>query len=180
MPVTVKLISQDGDDSQILRTDNRKKFIVNHANEWQFLFGPNSALSNSQHVVKIAAEFDISDFDGIRLVGYLYNPITGSIDNASSCQFTVSKVTQPFWSDVPVATFAGTQLPNSYYFSDVSAAALPTIDLDGGDTLMIEVAIARLAEIYRDRIYINHLGIYDSVFRLKQEVEYLDLTKADE
>jgi len=180
MPVTVKLMSQDGDDSQILRTDNRKKFIVNHTSEWQFLFGPNSALSSSQHVVKIAAEFDTSDFDSIRFVGYLYNPVTGSTDNASSCEFKVYRVTQPLWYDVPVATFMGTQIPNSYFFSDVALSLLPTIDFDGGDTIAIDAVITRLSETYRDRIYVNHLGIYDNVFRLRQDVEYIDLTKVDE
>lgn len=180
MPVTVKLISQDGDDSQVLRTDNRKKFIVNHTHEWQFLFGPNSALSNSQHVVKLAAEFDVSDFNSIRMIGYLYNPITGSTDNASSCEFKVYKVTQPQWYDTFVATFSGTQIPNSYFFVDVPLASLPSIDFDGGDTIMIDAIVTRLGETYRDRIYVNHLGIYDNVFRLRQDVEYLDLTKMDE
>ena len=180
MPVTVKLISQDGDDSQVLRTDNRKKFIVNHADEWQFLFGPNSALSNSQHVVKISAEFDTSDFDSIRFVAYLYNPVTGGVDNAATCQFAIYKATQPQWFDVPVVSFAGTQIANSYFFADTPLSSMSSVDFDGGDTIMVDVAITRLSETYRDRIYINHLGIYDNVFRLRQDVEYIDLTKVDE
>jgi hypothetical protein len=45
---------------------------------------------------------------------------------------------------------------------------------------MIQATIVRLGITYRDRIYVNHLGIFDNVTRLRGDVEFLEVTKKDE
>jgi hypothetical protein len=180
MPINRILIAQDSEDNQILRTDNRKRFIINTCHEWQMLFGPNSILSNSNQVVKIAAEFNIDDLDSVRFVGYLYDPISGSTSAASSCLFNIYRVVNPNWADNLVYSSSGVELPNSYWYSDISIASLSPANLEGGETLMIEAVLTRLGETLRDRVYINHLGVYDSIIRLRQDVDFLDITKLDE
>ena len=59
-------------------------------------------------------------------------------------------------------------------------SAIGSIDFQGGDSIMIEATINRLSSVYRDRIYVNHLGIYDNVTRLRGDVEFLEVTKKDE
>jgi hypothetical protein len=144
------------------------------------LFGPNSELSNSSQTVKVAAEFDTSDLSSIRLTSYLYNAVSGGVDNSASCQFHIYKVSTPVWSETLIHTVPGVLQYNSYWFADVDLTNLPSAELDGDTTLMIEVLVTRLSETYRDRIYVNHLGVYDSIVRLKNDVEFLDITKLDE
>lgn len=181
MPITRKLISQDAaEDNQILKMDSLKRYIVNDTAIWQFLFSPNSDFTASEHIIKIAAEFDTEDLDSVRFTAYLYNPNSGAIASGATCSFSVFKVSSPGWSDVPVTTFSGTLLGNSYFYADLSLSSLLPFDLDGSQTMMIEATITRLSYAFRDRIYINHLGIYDSFLRLKQDVEFLDITKLDE
>ena len=184
MPITRKLLAQDENDvNQLLKIDNLNRFIVNDSPEWQFLFGPGSEFTNSSQILKLAAQFDTSTLDDIRIIGYLYNPTTGAIDNSSGVTFNIYKVediTTPKWNDNLLITLSGVLQTNNYYFVDVNLSALLGTNLDGDTTLMIEAVGTRLMQTYRDRIYINHLGVYNSVVQLRNEVEFLDLTKLDE
>jgi hypothetical protein len=180
MPVQRILLAQDSEDNQILRTDNRRRFVINTCPEWQMLFGPNSLITNSSHVVKIAAEFNKDDLNSVRFIGYLYDPIMGSTAAASGCTFSVYRVVNPNWSDNLVYTVSGTVLSNGYWYADVPVGSLSPADLEGGETLAIEATLTRLSDVMRDKVYINHLGIYDSIIRLRQDVDFLDITKADE
>lgn len=180
MPITRKFVAQDQEECQILKMDNLDPFIVNDASEWQFLFGPNSALSTSDLELKIAAQFNIDNFDGIKVIAYLYEAKTGNVASLGTCTFTVYEIISPNWQDSVIDTFSATLLPNSYMYKEITEADLAGLFLDGSTTLMIEATGIRLGSVFRNRIYLNHLGIYDSFFRLKQDVEWLDISKLDE
>jgi hypothetical protein len=180
MAINRILVAQDSEDNQILRTDNRKRFVINSCEEWQILFGPNSLLSNSTQVLKIAAEFDTGDFNSIKFAAHLFNPTSGGVDNAATCEFRIYAVSAPNWTETLIHTVSGVELSNSYFFADVGLADLSLANLDGDSTLMVEAIMTRLSETLRDRIYVNHLGVYDSIVRLRSDVEFLDITKLDE
>jgi len=45
MAITRRLVAHDeNEDNQWLKVDHSTRFIENHSDEWQFLFGPNSGL----------------------------------------------------------------------------------------------------------------------------------------
>lgn len=180
MPITRKLIAQDtNEENQWLKVDSAQRYIVNDSNDWQFLFGPNSEPTTSNQVIKISAEFNKETFDTIRFAGYLYNPVSGSVDNAASVTFNVYLVTTPDWTETFISSVSGTQSYNNYYYASVNTSSLAPIDFYGGDTIMIEAVAVRLGRTYRDRIYVNHLGIFDNAFRLKQSIDFLDISKQD-
>lgn len=181
MPITRKLIAQDiSEDNQILKMDSVKRFIVNSSEDWQFLFASDSALTNSSQVVKISAEFDALNLNKVRFSAYLFNNISGSIDNASTCEFKLYLVEQPGWTENLITTFNGTIQTNSIFFADILLSSIPLIDFFGNSTIAIECIITRLSAQYRDKVYVNHLGIYDNVFRLRRKVDFLEVTKLDE
>lgn len=181
---TRKLIAQHNTKhNQILKMDSISRFIVNDCHKWQFLFNANSDFTNSTQVAKVAAEFDTSNFNKIRVTGYLYNPYNGTIDNANTCSFKifrVRKLVNPRWDDLLVYTTSGVQDSNSYYYSEIDLSSITGAELDGDTTLMIEVTIDRLGRLYRERVYVNHLGVYDSIVRLRQAVQWLEISKLDE
>jgi len=180
MPITRKLVAQDdNDDNQWLKVDHQSRYITCDMDDWQFLFGPNSSLSSSNQIIKITARFDDSTFTNLKVTAYLYDQQNGSIGNASTCEFKFYQITTPDWTEVLVDTISGTQLANNYFYLNPTLATLAPIDFFGADSLMIEATIERLGVIYRDRVYINHLGIYDNVSRLRQDVEFLEITKKD-
>lgn len=176
-----RIVAQDdNDDNQWLKIDHNSRYITNDIDDWQWLFGPNSFLSSSKQIIKIGAQFDTETLEKIRLVAYLYNTTHGSIDNAATITFNIYKVedlTNPKWNDTLLLTIPGIQQSNSYFFNE---ANLSGIDLDGEITLMVEAIALRLGVTYRDRLYVNHLGIYDSILKLRSDVQFLDLTKLDE
>lgn len=174
------MVAQDQEQNQTLNVDNRKRYLVNHTKEWQWLFGPGSSFSNGERVLKIAAEFDTADLSSVRLASYLFNTVSGGTDSLGSCSFRVYTVTTPAWTETLVHTVSGSLQYNGYWYADVNLTALTPAILDGDPTLAIDVIATRLGETFRDRIYVNHLGVYDSIVRLRADVEYLDLTKQDE
>ena len=179
MAINRRLIAQDStQEAQWLKIDHSSRYIENHLDEWQFLFGPNSELDTSSQIVKLAARFNDNTFANIQIVGYLYDTTNASISNSNNCVFRIYKVNLPDWSETLITTLNGTQLPNFYYYINPTTSSL-TLDFQGGDTLMIDAIITRLGVTYRDRIYINHLGIFDNVTRLKNEIDFLFITKKD-
>lgn len=183
MAITRILVAQDeSEDNQFLKVDNSSRFIVNHSQEWQFLFGPSTTPTNSSQILKLAAQLDTTTLDKIRIVGYLYNPVTGNVDSSASVMFNVyyvNDITNPKWQDNLIATLTGTLQSNSYFFSEIDISALIGASMDGDTTLMIEGTATRLGITYRDRLYANHLGVYESIVRLRQDVDFLNITKKD-
>ena len=180
MAIPRRLVAQDdNDDNQWLKVDHDSRYIVNDVDDWQFLFGPGSALSNSTQIIKIAARFDDNTFNNVKFIAYLYDQSNASVSNAATCVFKIHQVQLPDWTDILVLTVSGTQLPNNYFYSTQVLSAFSSIDFLGGDTFMVEATIVRSGVTYRDRIYVNHLGIYDNVTRLRQDVDFLDITKKD-
>jgi hypothetical protein len=181
MPVSKKLVAHDNNqDVQWLKVDHSSRYIQNHCEEWQFLFGPDSSLSNSSQVVKLAAKFNENTFDNIQIAAYLYDPKNNAISNAISCQFDIYSVSAPNWTENFLVSINGTQLTNFYYYANPTLSSIGSLDFFGGDTLMIQATIVRLGVTYRERIYVNHLGVFDNITRLRGDVEFLEVTKKDE
>ena len=111
MAIDRKWVAQDNsEENQWLKIDHSSRFIVNHSPEWQPIFNANSTLNNSSQVLKLAAQLDTNSLDKIRIIGYLYNPTHGSIDNAASVTFNIYRVTDittPKWNDELITTLSG-------------------------------------------------------------------------
>lgn len=181
MPITKRIIVQDdNDDNQWLKVDHSSRYVVNDSDDWQWLFGPNSLLSNSQQIIKIAAKFDEGTFNNLKLAAYLYDQQNDAIANAATCEFKVFSITTPNWTETLLATFSGTQLSNQYFYTNPTLASIGTLDFFGGDSIMVQATILRLGVTYRDRVYVNHLGVFDNLTRLRGDVEFLEVTKKDE
>ena len=127
MAVRRLLAQDDTQEAQWLKADSITRYIENHSEEWQFLFGPNSAPTNSVQAIKLAAEFDTETLDKIRVVGYLYNTNNGTIDNAASCTFNIYRVqniSSPKWNDLLISSISGILQPNSYFYADINITNL--------------------------------------------------------
>jgi hypothetical protein len=181
MAISRKLLAhEDNETVQWLKVDHASRYIQMHSSDWQFLFNPESTLSASEQIIKIAAKFDDNTFNNIRMSAYLYDQQNATIGNAATCVFKVYKVSGADWVETLLATVNGTQLSNNYFYVAPDLNTLGNLDYQGGDTIMIEATIIRLTTTYRDRIYVNHLGIYDNITRLRGDVEFLEVTKMDE
>lgn len=181
---TKRLLAQfDIEDNQPLRVTARSRYIVNGANEWQMLFNIKSSITAPQKELKVAAQFDTNSFDKIRVIAYLYSKETGNVSALSSADFSiylVKDITNPRWDEQLLTTSTSILQSNSYFFQEYNLTSLTGAELDGDSTLMIECRGKRLDKNYYNRIYVNHLGVYDSILRLRQDVDFLDIIKLDE
>lgn len=181
---TKRLLAQfDIEDNQPLRVGATSRYIVNDVNEWQMLLNAQSNITVPDRELKIAAQFDTNSFDKIRVVSYLYSRETGNVSSMSSADFSiylVKDITNPRWDEQLLTTSSSIWQTNHYFFQEYSLTSLIGAELDGDSTLMIECKGQRLGEVYYNRIYVNHLGVYDSIVRLRQDVDFLDIIKLDE
>jgi hypothetical protein len=180
VPVTRRLIESAG-DAQLLKAGASERLVWNVDPAWQLLFGPKSKISPSFADFAVAAQLDTETFDKIKLMAFLYPGNTASgIYTMASVTFNVARVTIPQWTEVDLTSVAGTLLPDGRFYAEVGIASLLGANLDGDTTLKITAVGVRQNKIYRKTIYANHLGVYDSVVRLRKDIQFLDLTKLDE
>lgn len=181
MPIVRRLVAHDENyDNQWLKVDHTTRYIENDSEDWQFLFGPNSILSVSTPIVKIWAKLNTGTLNNIQVIGYLYDSVNAGVFNAASCSFNFYKVSLPDWTEEFITTLSGSQLANNYYYVNPDMqVTFPTVNFDGEDTIMIEATLVRLGTTYRERVYVNHLGVYSSILQLRNDVQFLSVTKED-
>jgi hypothetical protein len=126
------------------------------------------------------AKFAQDDFDGIHIKAYIEKD--SIVMQGANYQFSVYLVSPTNnWAETFVITKPGSFLPDGSSTCYVLQSEFPSsVDLDGELTLAVVVTCKRQGRNYRKKIYVNHLGVYDSIVRLRNDVEYLDITKLDE
>lgn len=180
MAIVRRLVAQENSqDAQWLKVDHNSSYIENHNEDWQFLFGPNSELNTSEQIVKLAGKFNTDTFNSIQFIAYLYDQKNNLVANSSDCVFKIFSIKTPDWTETLIGTFNGTLLSNNYFYINENLSNFPTVSLDSEDSLMVEVSMTRLGVVYRDRVYINHLGVFSSITQLRQNVDFLNITKQD-
>jgi hypothetical protein len=131
---------------------------------------------NQNVVLKLHAQFDSDLMNGIRVIAFMSND-----KKISSC--VISSISLFRVSTNWVETFVTSVVPvesNGVFTAYIDQSMLGSNELSGAETYLIDCTATRRNKTFRKKVYFNHLGIFDSVFRLKQEVEFLDLTKVDE
>lgn len=87
--------------------------------------------------------------------------------------------TDTTWTETLITDVVGT-LDGTRLTAELPQSLLGVIELDGEFTLAVKCTITRQGTNYTKKIYLNHLGVYESIFRLRQKVAFLDITKKDE
>ncbi len=133
---------------------------------------------NKDYNVKAWLRFNSDTFDGVQLVGSL---VRGkNTKTIAGCTFKVYSIDLTnSWVETLRTTVSGVAISGNRFSASVLEAVLAPADLTGEITYKIEVDVVRLGKTYSDVFYFNHLGIYDSFIRLKNDVEFLDITKKD-
>lgn len=129
---------------------------------------------------RVWAKFDGVNFDGIHAVAFLHDK-NELIYTSATCLFRVWAISYDgTWTETFLTTKMGALSGNKWTANITQADLGSSTLLDGELTILIEAVITRQGKQYKNRVYVNHLGIYESFFRLKEEVEFLFVTKKDE
>jgi hypothetical protein len=137
-------------------------------------FDPNSVSA------KVWAKFNGQTFDGIHVVASLFTKQDRRL-SSGSCTFNIYYVdANQNWGESLILSSSGTLVNGRWILAPTQAMLGGSNELDGERTLRIEAILTRVDKEYKSSVYVNHLGIFDSLFRLKEEVEFLSVTKKDE
>lgn len=137
------------------------------------------AVQDSDYTIKSWLRFNSNAFEGVQVIGGLMR--SGRFKSIGSCIFKIYAVSiLDTWAETLLATASGAALADGRFSAVLDQATLDPAQLDGEITLKLEVEITRQSKVYTEVYFFNHVGIYDSFIRLKQEVEFLDITKLDE
>ena len=128
--------------------------------------------------IVVWAKFKTQNFDGINLIAFI--SLNGGNKTIGSCRFKIYSISvDDNWNQTLVLDSL-LPSPGNLAKLHIPQSSLGSICLDGELTFSVEVEIKIRNKTYTKKIYVNHLGIYDSFVRLKNDVEFLDLTKLDE
>jgi hypothetical protein len=159
---TPLIITPSSSYNSILLTKKHKSCILSTANKEMILW----------------AKFKTLDFDGINLIAFINKE--NKKKTIGSCNFKLFSVsTDDNWDEVLIHEELVTN-PGKSAKLHIPQAILGSFELDGEFTVSVEAEIKIRDKTYKKKIYVNHLGVYDSIFRLQQDVEFLDITKVDE
>lgn len=175
MAFKIRALTQE-DDNQLVKMTLSPVTLLQEIEDVELILKLKDELV--RYDVIIGAEYNTDNLNGCRFTSYLMQDYS-SILSTTSCVFNIYKINSPGWTQSLVYTGVGIIQGNNQYFLDLTDNDL-TLFMNGDPTLMVESIIVRLGKTYKNRIYLNQLGIFGETTRIKKDVQYLDLTKQDE
>ncbi len=116
----------------------------------------------------IFASFNSGLMQGIKIRASLKRD---SVDVSSKVEtISVHRVADGTWAESFVSQKAPT-LNGLVWECNFSQAELSSNELSGAETYLISVLFLRRRERYKEKVFFNHLGCFDSINRLRQEME---------
>lgn len=117
--------------------------------------------------------------DGGRIAIGLFKNQT-SLDNADYCSFKIYKVSNDAtpWIDTLVKS-GNLSINSNKLFLTTLTSTEAGVDISGDVTFKIKAKIIRNNIPFYVTEYFNHLGITDTVQRIKKKVTFLEITKRD-
>lgn len=167
--------------TQPIKLGFKNKMVVTPSTSYNSILTKvsHTSIKPSDFKVKAWLRFNTDTFDGVQMVASLSKGKRNL--SIGSCTFKIYSIsTDNNWTETLLVTLAGTSLPDGRFTANTPESSLSPADLTGEITYKLEVDIIRGTKTYNEIYYFSHIGIYGSFISLKQDIEFLDLTKLDE
>lgn len=127
--------------------------------------------------LRLHAKFNSDQMNGIQVM-------TELLRNEDSCSCAIVscklyRVSEADWSETFISNISLSASGNRFA-GTINQATLSTNELSGFECYAIEVLALRRRKSFNKKIWFNHLGVYDSVIRLRHDVDRLEILKVDE
>lgn len=134
---------------------------------------------SKQHFeINAHAKFNTDQMEGVQIVARLED--RGELRSSASAMFNLYRVAEGSWSETFIDDFAPTESPHGVWSVEIDQSQLGANELSGREVYAVEVSMTRKRRTYKKKFWFNHLGSYDSLWRLKREGERLEILKLDE
>jgi hypothetical protein len=158
---------------------NRPNQAMSCSSSYASLLKKTFHLGEKNHMeLKIHAFFEPLTSDGIRAKAWLDN--NGKNRSFYIPAFDIYSVNTTTWAETFVVSKTATLSSDNSFVAHVTQADLGASEMTGNEVYLIRVNGTRVREKVGAKAYFNHLGIYDSLYRLKQDIDFLNITKLDE
>lgn len=134
--------------------------------------------SFSEYELKVHAKFNADTMNGVQVRASVYNGT--HLKSSSVSSISIYRVDVDSWDETLVYTAAPTEVLHGVFNLNITQANLGINELSGLETYSIEVKANRKRRKFSKKIWINHLGCFDSLNLLRQKFEHLEIEKADE
>ena len=134
--------------------------------------------SRPQFEVNAHAKFNTDEMEGVQIVARLED--RGDVRSSANVVFNLYRVAEGSWSETFIDDFAATESPHGVWSVELDQSDLGANELSGREVYAVEVSMTRKRRTYKKKFWFNHLGVFDSVWRLKREAERLEILKLDE
>lgn len=134
--------------------------------------------SVDDYELKIHAKFNGDTMNGIQIMAGVYKGHDLKSSNVSLISlYRVNVIT---WAETLITTAAPTEISTGVFSLNVNQTTFGSNELSGLETYAISATANRRRKVFKNKVWLNHLGCFDSINRLQKEVNYLHSTKLDE
>lgn len=133
--------------------------------------------SRDEHALDLHVKFNADTMNGIQIKAQL---LKGAKLSAMAIVSTkLFRVSEASWVETLVASPTLSE-GLGFFSGTVNQATLSANELSGMEVYALEVTSIRKRRTFKKKVYFNHLGCFDSIWRLRQEMQYAHITKLDE
>lgn len=125
----------------------------------------------------IHARFNANTMNGLQLLAYLSkdnHPLQSVIAGGD-----LYRVNLDDWSTTLIMPLTFSTAANGQHTALVTQAQLGANELTGMECYMVEARLLRVRRHYGARVWLNHLGCFDSINELRRTNERLEILKVD-
>jgi len=135
-------------------------------------------LGDNSYEIEAHVKFNADTMNGIEILARL--ALNGKLCSSRITDIKLFKVSELGWLESLVGSFAPTEIENGVFTQTITQIQISPYELSGKETYSIEVTAQRKRKTFTKKLWFNHLGCFDSIWRLKAETSYINLTKLDE
>lgn len=130
-----------------------------------------------EYKLELTAKFNSSAMQGLVAECSLWSNYRKA--SVAVTEMKVYRVSNLNFSKTLINTFTPS-LSGQDWVLTLTQLQLGSNELSGAETYYIESKGTRRAREFKAHVYVNHLGAWDSINRLRQALEYAQITKLDE
>lgn len=128
--------------------------------------------------LKIHVKFNTDSMNGVMiLVSLLRN---GQLCSSYVPNVQLYQINEANWGETLVSTVSLTESSPGIHTATVPQSTFGLRELSGREVYAVSCTAQRKRGKYRNKVWFNHLGCYDNIIRIKQDLERLDVVKVDE
>lgn len=134
--------------------------------------------STPQFEITAHAKFNTDLMKGFQVVAKLED--RGDVKASASPLFKLYRVAENSWVETLIDEFIPVEISHGVWSRGIDQIDIDPNELSGREVYAVEVFLSRKRRTYKHKFWFNHLGSYDSIWRLKRESEQHEILKLDE